>query len=117
MNLLLQLPAPQIPAIPFFSQTYVLDGVTYTLQFEWNDRDLGWYVEVYDEPGQVLLMGQCRLVGDWFCYLAQTVRFPPGLLRVRDTTGQGESPTLEGLGARFQLYYTDHATTLALGLG
>ena len=109
MSQVLTLPAVQSPPLPFFSINPVLDGVTYTLQFEWNDRDLGWYLKIYDEPGQVLLAGQCRIPTDWPCYAALTVRTPPGLLTLLDTAGEGAEATLEGLGDRWQLFYTPAA--------
>ena len=83
----------------------MLDGVTYTLAYRWNDTDGHWYLQVLDEPGQVLLAGDCRVVADWPLYSAHTARTPPGFLIVLDTTGQQQDPGLADLGGRHQLFY------------
>lgn len=113
MGLRIQLPAPQSPPLPAFDVTPVLDGVTYTLRFQWNTRDSGWRLRILDEPGQVILMGDVRLVADWPLYLSRVIRTPPGLLMVRDTSGLGQDPGLSDLGARHQLWYSTAAEVAA----
>lgn len=138
MYQLLQLPAPQTPPLPALDVSPVLDGVTYTLHFQWNTRDSGWRLRVLDEPGQTVLLGDTRLVADWPLYpsrlpailpaaggtslviqqgvaAALGMRQPPGILLVLDTSGAGEDPTLEGLGDRWQLWYVPYADLAALG--
>jgi hypothetical protein len=112
------LPAPQSPPLPAFDVSAVLDGVTYTLRFQWQTDETGgllggdsWEIAVLDEPGQALLMGQFRIVPDWPLYRNRSVRTPPGFLLMRDTSGQGIAFGLSdiGQGARGQLFYLTQA--------
>jgi hypothetical protein len=116
MNQRIQLPAPQTPPLPAIDVSPVLEGVTYTLHLQWNTRDSGWRLRVLDEPGQTVLMGDTRLVADWPLYRSRIERTPPGLFLVRDTSGAGEDPTLDGLGGRWQLWYIPAADLAALGV-
>ncbi len=116
MGQLVVLPAPQSPPLPAFDVSPVLDGVTYTLRFQWMATDNGWRISVLDEPGQVVLMGQVRVVSDWPLYASRIsqLRAPPGLLMVFDSSGKGEPPTLAGLGDRWQLLYYTAAEVAAV---
>jgi hypothetical protein len=115
--LLINLPAPQDPPIPYFTVGVELDGASYTLSFRWHVGDEYWYLRVLDDPGQTVLMGDVRVVADWPLYRSRTVRFPVGYLIARDTTGQGLAPGLSDLGGRVQLYYATAADVAALGAG
>lgn len=108
MSQLVPLPPVQTPPLPAFSPTALLDGVTYTLHFQWNTTDEAWRLRILDEPGQVVLMGDTRVGVSWPEYSAQTwIRFPAGALVFVDTSGQSQDPGLADLGARVQcLYFT-----------
>ena len=43
---------------PHYEFTTDLDGVTFTLEFRWNDRANGWFVEIRDVNGVRLLSGR-----------------------------------------------------------
>lgn len=116
MSQIIQLPAPQTPPLPFFDVSPILDAVTYTLRFQWNEQDGNWWLSILDEPGQVTLAGSVRLVADWPLYKTQLPRVPPGYLIASDTSGNGANPNLGdlGQGARVQIHYVTAAEVAAI---
>lgn len=111
--ILLNIPAPQVPPLSFFSVNAVLDGVNYTLEFRWNTYDSRWYVRILDEMGQTILAGDCRVSADTPIYASSTQRTPPGFLYPFDSSGQALDPGLSDLGARVQLWYITAAEVAA----
>lgn len=83
--------------LPFFDLGAELDGVTYTLQVRWNPRAAAFFLTVYDEPGENVLLGDARMVADYPLYSHRVDRQPPGALVVVDTSGAGEDPSAEVL--------------------
>lgn len=90
---------------PFFSIQVNLEDVTYTLQFRWNVRCKSWFMNIFDEQEITPILVGLRLVADWPLAKNNTGRQPPGLFFLSDTTGQGQDPAFEDLGARHQLLY------------
>lgn len=104
--------------LPFFDVKADLDNVTYTLEFRWNVRAAGWFLNVLDEQGQAILAAGLRVVVN-FPLLAHIPsnkyrrqlefqfwgRSPPGALVFVDTGGKGEDPGLTDLGVRVALLY------------
>lgn len=83
-----------------------LDGVSYTFEATWNDRDGCWYLQMGDSAQNPLtgfrrvLLG-VLLFGD---YNGQT-GVPPGQFQAIDTTGQDLDAGLADLGSRVQVWY------------
>lgn len=99
--------------LPFFDVKADLDDVTYTLQFRWNVRAAGWFLDVLDEQGETILAAGVRVVVDFPLLAHITGRSPPGALAFVDTGGKGEDPGLTDLGVRVALLYFS-ATELGL---
>lgn len=99
--LLISLPS----GIPHFDVQAELDGVTYTLELDWNVRLGAWFLRVLDEFASAVLVGDQRLGANFPLALYQTGRSPPGLLSVVDASGQGLDPGFDDLGRRVQLTY------------
>lgn len=118
MGLRIQLPAVASPPLPSIDVTPTLEGVTYTLHMQWDETSALWLLRVLDNLGQTVLMGDQAMVAEWPLYASRVLdlRQPPGLFFVRDTANQGENPTLDGLGARWQLWYFSAAEVAALGI-
>jgi hypothetical protein len=105
------IPLPQPPIYDLTFQVE-LDQVTYTLTFQWNVRDGGWYLTIADAVGNPIL-GSQRVVVDFPIGLNQSYNpsMPPGSIQFIDTSGQGLDPALDGsdLGGRVQMLYFDAA--------
>lgn len=94
---------------PHYSFRVSLDGGEYTLELHWNGRLEAWFLDITDVDGTVLESG-IRVVVGW-PLLARAVNedMPPGQLVAVDTSGQDAEATLNDLGGRVQLVYTEAA--------
>jgi hypothetical protein len=100
------LPLPTDPELTHFDLQVVLDGATYTLEFYWNDRDSGWFMDVRTEDGTPIRTSIRVTVGLPLAARARGVKgMPPGALLAVDTSGEGRDPGLGELGSRVQLEY------------
>src|SRR5689334_8860857 len=105
---MIQIPIATNPP-PHFSLQPELDGVTYTLGLDWNDRDLRWYVSLLDAEEQVLIPGR-KVVADFPLFIRfRRPNLPPGQLLALDTSGAGLAPGLADFGTRVLLLYVPAA--------
>ena len=104
MSIIVPIPTTS-PTDPIFDVQAPLDGVTYTLHFEWNDRVGAWFHMVLDADAQVVLLGSQKVVSDYPLGLNSSNRPFPGYLIARDTSGQGADPGFDDLGARVIIDY------------
>src|SRR5579859_5325596 len=96
-------------AVPHYTFECELDGVTYSFDLAWNDRDGAWYMQIGDAQ-ENLLVGSMRVVlGKIFAGRVQNPALPPGILVAKDTSGAEADPGLEDLGSRVQIVYYDAA--------
>lgn len=86
-----------------------LDESTFTLSFEWNDRDAGWYMSILTSEGVPLLSGRRIVVGYPLISIHRDPRLPAGTLVAIDTSSKGEDPGLADLGDRVKLLYVTRA--------
>lgn len=99
---------------PHYALACELEGVTYTFEFLWNDRDGAWYVQVGDGEENPLT-GMIRVVlGKSFLSQYSDPALPPGALVAKDTSGQNVDPGLLDLGSRVQVWYVDSASVANL---
>lgn len=83
-----------------------LDGQTFVFDFEWNDRDSGWYMTITDVNGDVLLAGR-RVVLNWpLINIYRDSRLPAGTIEAVDTSSTDTEPGYTDLGDRVKLLYT-----------
>lgn len=88
-----------------FDTVVPIEGTNYTLHFRWNVRPQDWFITVYDETGQNVIIGSQRCV-IWYPIAAEIPdRQPPGAFVFFDTSGAGLNPGFGDLGARVPLYY------------
>jgi hypothetical protein len=91
----------------YYNLQIPLEGVTYTLQFRWNERAQGWYMDILDEAGITMYVAGTRIVVDYYMLAFVTGRQPGGVFVAVDTSGGGVDPGLTDLGDRVKLlYYT-----------
>lgn len=108
---------PLDPVIPQFTQEIILEGISYKLRFNYNDRESLWYISLStanDEPiaegiKVVLNLPLFRKIAD--------ARAPGGEIYAMETDAFGEStgqpPSLTDLGTRVELLYVDEEEILA----
>jgi|SRR5579859_436468 len=91
--------------VAWFDYQISLDGVTFRLEFRWNDRDSAWALNIYDS-GDVLLLGGIKIVLG-FPLISQysDPALPAGDFLAFDTSGTDEPPTLTDFGTRVELHY------------
>lgn len=95
---------------PAFTQRSKLDGTEYELYFEWNERDGRWFFSISDSTGDRIASG-IKVVADWpLIHRVRDARRPPGEIVAIDSTGNGEPPGRDDLGARVKIYYYDEAS-------
>lgn len=93
---------------PAFDLGVSLDGVRFTLSFEWAEYAGAWFVSLWDADDVPLISG-ARVVTSWpWCARFRRSSFPAGQLVFLDPTNGGP-PGRNELGARVRLYYVDAA--------
>lgn len=91
-----------------FTQQATLDGVNYTIDFVWNERDNFWYTTILTEDGQSVCTPQQRLLCSYLGAKYLSNRVPAGFLLAVDGNapfGQGVPPGYDDLGSRVQIFY------------
>jgi hypothetical protein len=95
-------------AEPHFTTQVALDGVSWSLEFEWMEAPGAWFFTLYDAAGRAVVAGR-RVVMDWPLTMRYRARNAPlGNLVFRDRSG-GSAPGRAELGQRCKLYYVDAA--------
>lgn len=92
-----------------YSNDVELDGVTFKISMEWNDRDDGWYMSIADVDGVPLLSGRRVVLGVPLISLYRDSRLPAGTFVAIDTTGTDTEPGFGDLGERVKLLYIPKA--------
>lgn len=81
------------------------DEVTFKFDFEWNDRDDGWYFSIADVNGVALLSGRRVVLNYPLTNIYRDPRLPAGAFIAIDTSGTDTEPGLLDLGDRVKLLY------------
>lgn len=93
-----------------WTQTTVLDGVTFQLTFDWLERLGRWCLHIADGEGAAIRTGAILNVNTLLLRGVVDTRRPAGELVVADRTDRGDAdPGYADLGARFALLYFDAA--------
>lgn len=101
---------------PAYPQTVTLDGVPFTLFFQFNLRQSCWYVSVATVDGQDVWNG-LKMVCNWDLLLGcQDTRRPAGRLLVITNSADDSTPGLSDLGpgARCSLAYIPAADVVSV---
>lgn len=88
-----------------FEYRVLLDQKTYTIRFDWNDRDESWYFNLQDENNDYLVVGQRISVSAAMIRDKSLPNMPQGTLLCYDTTLSMEDPGFADLGDRCKIYY------------
>jgi hypothetical protein len=94
-------------ALPSYIQQTTLEGITYTLQFDFNQRAASWYLSVSDADGVDIYNGVKLVIGFSLLGKCKDPRAPAGILYVFSSTSDFSPPGQFdlGVGARCQLVY------------
>ena len=92
----------------FYTVDVDLDGVTFRLQFKFNDRDSAWYMSIFSTADVELRTG-IKVVSDWtLLRLWQEIQLRPAGEMIATTQGDIARPALvDELGAEVVLTYLD----------
>jgi hypothetical protein len=103
-----------IPVYPQVSARWItsieLDGIQYTLRFDWSTRESLWYMDILDLDGNAILTSICLLPS--YYLLAQYIgvpNIPPGEFILLDEESNIDTAivTYDNLGDRFKLNYLE----------
>jgi hypothetical protein len=92
---------------PWYEYETDLEGQTYALEFEWNDREGTWHLNIKDASGNLLAAGIRVVTGYPLLAGRNDPRLPPGQIEAVDTTGAGQDPGRMDLGSRVKLLYVE----------
>lgn len=98
-----------------YRQRVSLDDVSFDLRFRWNTRAQSWFLDVFDEDGDVLVYAR-KCVVDW-TLLRQSrhvAGIPAGDIINIDTTQRDVRPALRDFGTRVLMLYLDGAEVAAV---
>ena len=105
---MLEIPIPEGDVAT--TQRFLLDGEYFTLTIRFNERDVGWWLDIADGDGNPLVFGiALRADTPVQAHLRHLDGLPPGLFTCIDTTDQGLDPAFEDLGDRVLLLYLEEA--------
>lgn len=85
-----------------------LEGVIYTLDFGYNERESEWYMSIYNSTGETLLVGDIPIqinipLADQ--YIDEGL--PPGRFIAIDETGKNREPGRNNFGTEIVLIYQE----------
>jgi hypothetical protein len=102
---MIYLPTPD--GYPHVITTVTLSQVVYGIRWLWNERDRAFVFDMDDASGQPLVAGVRVVLGADLIAWAPVDRGPPYPIVVLDPTGGTAEPTLETLGRRIKVVYTE----------
>ncbi len=105
---------PLRTGIPAFLQRTSLDGVTFELDLNWNERESAWYIGVADADGLPLRVGVRMALNTPLLRSVADARRPAGELYAIDLDDTGVEAGLGDLGVRVVLIYVTAAEAAAL---
>lgn len=101
----------------FFRQTTQLDGVEYVLLFQFNQRMCCWYVSIFDEDDEPIVVGRRLNVDVPIGRGVRDDRFPEGRLmtvdQYEDLAAGKADPGFTDLGVRHLLLYFEESEVAA----
>jgi hypothetical protein len=92
---------------PNYFETTTLEGISYVLQFDFNQRAYSWYMSIADASGVDIYNGVKLVTGFSLLAKCKDPRAPPGQLFIVTTNPDGTPPGLYDLlpGGPAQLLY------------
>ena len=85
-----------------------LEGIIYTLDFGFNTRSSRWYMSIYDQAKENLLIGDIPVLINIPLhdqYIDENL--PPGRFIALDETGNNKEATVDNFGTDIKLFYQE----------
>lgn len=92
---------------PNYSFKIDLEGVTYTLSFRYNTRDIIWTMDIADEGGTIILSGIPLVLGTILLERFPNSNIPPGDLFVLNLEDENAEATRDNFGTDVLLMYEE----------
>lgn len=92
---------------PNYSFKIDLEGVTYTLSFRYNTRDVIWAMDVADEGGVIILSGIPLVLGTILLERFPDSNIPPGDFFVLNLEDETAEATRDNFGTDVLLMYEE----------
>lgn len=85
-----------------------LEGIIYTLDFGFNTRSGRWYMSIYNQTAETLLIGDIPILINIPLHDQYIdVDLPPGRFIAIDETGQNKEATVNNFGTEIKLFYEE----------
>jgi len=97
-----------------WEQSVTLDGVPYTMLFQYNRRAGHWYLHLSDAEGAPIGSSLRLVINLPLLRRLHAVGGPPGELILVDESSSPRDPQRDDLGVRHRLYYLDAAELAVL---
>ena len=107
---------PTQTTAPFWSQTVLLDGVSYLLTFQYNFREAVYYLQIQSADGSITYAQGIKLVSNYLLLAYAGVMAPPGDMMALSCSTTDDSPAQLGElgdGQRVTLLYMEEADIIA----
>jgi hypothetical protein len=105
---MLLIPTPT-DGYPDWTARVSLDGSTYDIRWQWNERDGAWVFSIADRDGPLLSGVRVALNVDLLARCPMSSRRPPGPIYVVDPSKGRDEPTQSDLGQRVKVVYVPEA--------
>lgn len=97
--------------LAWFTKTITLQGVTYTLEMQYNVREQLWYMSVLDAAENPIILGIPITIDRYLNQQYSSYLLPNGAFVAQDTSGAGEEPTFFSFSLNHQLLFLDIQAT------
>lgn len=85
-----------------------LEGIIYTLDFGYNNRSGRWYMSIFDQVANTLLIGDIPILINIPLHDQYIdTSLPPGRFIALDETGQNNEATIDNFGNEIKLFYEE----------
>ena len=79
--------------LPHFDISVELEGFNYTLEFYWNTREACFYMNIFDNNQEPVLLSVKAVIDQPLGFRYKLPKMPPGCLIMTDTSGARLDPT------------------------
>lgn len=96
---------PFTPGIPFYRMSVTLGEEDYVFDVRWNERDNGWYFDLFTVNEVAIIHGVKVVLGTLLGGVNPDENRLPGGLIAADLEDTGLDPGFDDLGYRVQVYF------------
>ncbi len=96
--------------LPAYDFSIILEGSTYYLNFEWNERGSFWSMDILDSEQNHLVAGVRMTTGVDLLKQFKNEMLPQGSFFLLDTKGKNSDPQVDNFGTTVLLMYRESST-------